>query len=134
VASWIAAVPPRRSAALPRVPVSWSTITGEKYRTWGPGFVVRRVLSSAPGRTVRVALSFDRARNAAVLETGGVAELLLLLTDDDLDLDRPVKVVAGGMVVEEARVPRSLDAIRAWSSQGEPGLFVAGELTVRLPE
>jgi hypothetical protein len=134
VAAWAAAVPPRRCAAVPRKPVAWATVTGDRYRTWGPGFVVRRYRGTGARRPVRVSLSFDRERNAAVVETENVAEVLLLLTDDDLDLDRPVKVVAGGMVIEEKRVARDLDAVRAWASQGEPSLFVAAELHFRIPE
>ncbi len=133
VAAWIAAVPLRASAD-PRRPVAWTSVTGDRYRSWGPGFVVRRLRSNVPGREVSVRMSRDPAANAVVLETENVAEILLLLTDEGLDLDRPVKVVAGGAVVHEKPVPRSLDAVRAWSSQGEPALFVAAELSVRIPE
>jgi hypothetical protein len=132
IAEWIAALPPRR-AADPRLPVLWATSTGDRYRSWGPGFVVRRYRGLGPDRPVRVALERDPERNAVVLRTENVAEIVLLLTDEGLDLDRPVTVVADGEVVETRRVERGLGVLRTWALQ-EPGLFVAAELTVRLPE
>jgi hypothetical protein len=132
-AEGLASVPPRASAD-PRRPVAWASATGERFRSWGPGFVVKRCIDPTPGKAVRVRISRDPARNAVVLETGNVAEILLLLSDEGLDLGRPVKVVAGGMVIEEAQVPRSLDAVRAWATRGDPGTFVSAELTVRIPE
>ena len=69
-----------------------------------------------------------------MLKTGNVAEILLLLNDEGLDLGQPVKVVADGIVVEERRVTRSLEVLRNWASQGEPTLVVTAELAVTLPE
>jgi hypothetical protein len=133
LADWLAALP-RRASADPARAAAWASITGDRFRSWGPGFVVKRCLDPAAGKTVRVKASRDPARNAVVLETENVAEVLLLLSDEGLDLDRPVKVVVGGMVVEERKVERSLDAVRAWATRGDAGQFTAAELLVRIPE
>ena len=132
VAEWIASLPPRRSAD-PREPVIWATTTGEQYKSWGPGFVVRRYRGTGAGRPVRVSLQRDAERNAVILRTENVAEIVLLLTDEGLDLDRPVTVIAEGEAVEARKVGRSLDTLRTWALQ-EPGLLVTAEMVVRLPE
>ena len=133
VQEWIRALQ-ARSIADPTQPCSWATVTGERYRSWGQWFVVKRYRGTGAGHTVRVALSRDRERNAVVLHTENVAEIQLLLDDEGLDLDRPVKVVHDGMVIEEKTVERKIDTVRAWASQGEPTLFVTAEITVRIPE
>jgi hypothetical protein len=132
IQEWIESIPVR-PAADPRRPAVWATVTGDAYRSWGPGFVVRRYRGVGAGRPVRVSIRRDRERNAVVLTTENVAEILLLLTDEDLDLDRQVSVVVNGDTVETRRVERSLETVRTWCSQ-EPGLFVAAEMIVRLPE
>jgi len=114
--------------------VAWSATTGDRFRSWGPGFVVRRCRGTAAGRAVSVKMTRDPAANAVLLETANVAEILLLLTDEGLDLERPVKVTVNGTVLHEKPVPRSLDAVRAWSTRGEPSLFVAAELSLSIPE
>ena len=132
IQEWIGSVPPRTSAD-PRRAGVWATVTGENYRSWGPGFVVRRYRGVGSGRPVRVSIRRDRERNAVVLTTENVSEILLLLTDEDLDLDRQVAIVVNGDTVETRRAERSLETVRTWCMQ-EPGLFVAAEMAVRIPE
>jgi hypothetical protein len=133
VQAWVAALP-RRPSADPRSPCEWRGTTGDLFRSWGPWFVVRKVRDRVAGRPVRVAIRRDTERNAVVLRTENVAEILLLLNDEGLDLGQPVKVVADGLVVEERRVTRSLEVLRNWTAQGEPTLVVTAELSVTLPE
>jgi len=130
---WVAALPPR-TVADPRKPFAWASVTGDRFLTWGHWFVVRRTSGFGPGRTVRVRISRDPERNAVVLETEAVSEILLLLNDEGLDLDRPVKVVANGVLVGERRVERSLDTLRTWAGSGERTLFAPAEWTLRLEE
>jgi hypothetical protein len=130
--AWIAALPPRPGAD-PLRPVDWRDPGGARPRARGPGFLVLARRPGAERAPVRVALRRDPARNAVLLETENVARIRLLLADEVLDLDRPVLVVHGGRTVAAAPVPRSLDTVRTWALQ-EPGLFVAAEWDLDLPE
>ena len=132
IQEWIGSLPPRPSAD-PRRAAVWATVTGENYRSWGPGFIVRRYRGIGSGRPVRVSIRRDRERNAVVLTTENVSEILLLLTDEDLDLDRQVAIVVDGNTIETRRAERSLETVRTWCMQ-EPGLFVAAEMAIRIPE
>jgi hypothetical protein len=126
----LAAIPPRRSAD-PRGPLAWAAVTGDGWKTWGPWFVVRRYAGFGAGRTVRVEIARDAATNTVTLETANAAEVLLLLNDDGLDLDRPVRVVVNGELLLERKVERSLDVLRAWASQ-DPTLVVTAELRTEI--
>jgi hypothetical protein len=66
--------------------------------------------------------------------TGGVRELDILLDDAMVDLDQPVRVVSGGAVLFEGRVPRTVDALQAsLVERGDPkGAFPAA-VRVALP-
>ena len=108
-------------------------MTGDRWLSYGHWFVVKRFGGFGAGRPVRVEIARDRARNAVVLRTTDVAEILLLLDDEDLDLDRPVVVEVNGTVVEERRVVRSLDTMRTWAEAGEGAVFAPAELDLRIP-
>lgn len=133
IREWIAALPPR-AAADPRRPFAFASVTGDRFLTFGQHFVVRRTPGFGPGRTVRVRVSRDPARNAVVLDTEEASEILLLLSDEGLDLDRPVTVIANGRVLGERKVERSLAVLRAWASTGDRALLATAEWTVRIDE
>ena len=133
IAEWIAALPPRRVAD-PRRPFTWSSVTGDRWLSFGHAFVVKRTTGFGPGRTVKVRIERDPERNAVLLETDGVAEILLLLSDEGLDLERPVKVFVGGALAGERKVERSLDTVRTWSDVAEGTVFATAEWTLRIGE
>jgi pimeloyl-ACP methyl ester carboxylesterase len=68
-------------------------------------------------------------------ETKFVGRITLMLDDRMLDLDRPVRVMAGAKALQEARVPRSVNALVATLvERGDPRLVFPAELTVAVPD
>ena len=67
-------------------------------------------------------------------EASGVEELTVLLDDDMLDLDRPVKVVVDGKTAFEGVAPRTLGtAARTLAERGDPRAIFLAEVRVKIP-
>jgi hypothetical protein len=83
--------------------------------TYEPKLVVRppRNLFSRAGRSGRVDLT--RAGNLVLAETRGVAAFTLLLSPDQFDFAKPVKVVANGRAVFEGRVQKDVRTLTKWA-------------------
>jgi predicted esterase len=81
----------------------------------------------------RVVAVRDR-QTITIEEATGVEELTILLDDDMVDLDAPVKVVVDGATAFEGVVPRTLGtAARTLAERGDPhGIFLA-EVRVKIP-
>ncbi len=63
----------------------------------------------------------------------GTSAVTFLLNDEMLDLDRPVKVLAGGKPVFEGKATRRIAAIaKTLEERGDPGLVFSAGLTVKL--
>jgi hypothetical protein len=67
-------------------------------------------------------------------EASGVEELTVLLDDDMLDLDRPIKVVVDGKTAFEGVAPRTLGtAARTLAERGDPRAIFLAEVRVKIP-
>ena len=73
----------------------------------------RRNLFSRSGPSGRVDLT--RAGNTVQAATRGVAAFTLLLSPDQFDFTKPVKVVANGRTVFESRVHKDVRTLRKWA-------------------
>lgn len=74
-----------------------------------------------------------RAGNTIDASTSGVTSFTLLLSPDQFDFERPVKVVANGRVVFDGRVAKSLAALLKWSAADNDRTMLFGaELRVDL--
>jgi hypothetical protein len=87
---------------------------------------------------------FDEAKNAGRVDlvrngntvrasTKGVAAFTLLLSPDKFDFDQPIKVMANGREIFNARVPRSVKTLMAWAARDNDRTMLYGaELTLKL--
>ena len=76
------------------------------------------VVAERDGQTIRIVKS-------------DVDELTILLNDEMLKLDRPVKVIQGDRVLFEGKVPRTLGAIvRTTIDRGDPGMVFSASVQV----
>lgn len=90
-----------------------------------------RVAATAPD--VRVEARLDRGTNSVHFEFRGASRAILYLDDRLLDLDRPVRIVAGGFE-RELRVERHLPTMLDLWLEGtsDPGSFYVAEVLVDL--
>ncbi len=74
-------------------------------------------------------------QEVTVEKAEGVGELTVLLNDEMLDLDKPVRVVMGGKVLFDGKVARSAEVVRrTLEERRDPGLVFCGEVRVKLAE
>jgi hypothetical protein len=75
-----------------------------------------------------------REGNTVVATTRGVAEFTLLLSPDQFDFTKPVRVVADGEALFEGTVERSLKTLMKWAAADNDRTMLFGaELTIALP-
>jgi hypothetical protein len=66
------------------------------------------------GRSGRVDLV--RAGNTVTARTRGIKEFTLLLSPDQFDFDKPVKVFANGRTVFDAKIKKDLRTLLTWAA------------------
>src|SRR3982751_5830384 len=82
------------------------------------------------GKSGRVDLV--RSGNTVTATTRGVKEFTLLLSPDQFDFDKNVKVVVNGRVAFDARVEKSVATLDKWASRDNDRTMLFGaELTIR---
>lgn len=82
------------------------------------------------GKSGRVDLA--REGNTVTATTRGVKEFTLLLSPDQFDFDRNVKVVVNGKVAFDARVEKSLATLTKWASRdNDRTMLFAAEIKIR---
>ncbi len=64
----------------------------------------------------RARRSWSRSGNTVQASTQGVSAFTLLLSPDKFDFDQPVKVIANGREIFNARVKRSVKTLMAWAA------------------
>ncbi|MCK6481856.1 MAG: hypothetical protein L6R43_17435 [Planctomycetes bacterium] len=133
VQKWIAALPPRRITNPGTLSFSWKTRPqgGEPWAYW---FWVFRAADAKKDRFVD--LTFTRTdRGGSVAITGdNLAEGILLLNDDLLDLDREVAVTVNGTEVWKGVPRRQVRTALYWIGQsGERTLFAPTEIRFTVP-
>jgi hypothetical protein len=75
----------------------------------------------------------SRERHDITIEKAeGVDELIVLLSDAMVDLDKPVKVTLNGKALFQGAAPRTIKSLHATlSDRGDPHLIFDSSLTVR---
>jgi hypothetical protein len=74
-----------------------------------------------------------RTGNTVDASTRGVAEFTLLVSPDAFDLSQPIKVVANGSTVFEARVKPSVATLMKWAARdNDRTMLYAAEIEIRL--
>ena len=133
VQKWLAAVPPRRVSNAETGSFSWKTRPqgGEPWAYW---LWVFRAADAKKERPVAVTLTRDAGGAALDLVTDNLAEGILLLNDDLLDLDREVAVKVNGREVWKGKPERRVKTALYWIGQtGERTLFVPAEVRFTVP-
>ena len=84
--------------------------------TYEPAFVTGppRTLFARAGRSGRVDLA--RTGNVVEASTHGVTAFTLLLSPDQFDFAKPVKVIANGRTVFDGRVQKDLRTLTKWAN------------------
>jgi hypothetical protein len=100
-------------------------------------------LGGAPGEAKESNQLFNEAKNAGRVDlvrsgntvqasTKGVAAFTLLLSPEKFDFNQPVKVIANGREIFNARVPRSVKTLMTWAARDNDRTMLYGaELTLR---
>ena len=87
---------------------------------------------SVQGRSRIVA---ERKGQTITIQLASVPEVMVLLNDEMLDLDRKVTVMYQGDVVYSGRPPRSESVIRrTFSERGDPASVYSAEITIPIPQ
>jgi hypothetical protein len=82
-------------------------------------------------RSGRVDLA--RTGNTVEASTRGVAEFTLLVSPDAFDLSQPIKVVANGTVVFDAKVKPSAATLLKWAARdNDRTMLYAAEIAITL--
>ena len=82
----------------------------------------------APGR-----VDLSRAGNLVTATTRGVAAFTLLLSPDQFDLAKPVKVVANGRTVFDGKVEKSVRTLLKYAaSDNDRTMLFGAELHIKL--
>jgi len=83
-------------------------------------------------RSGRVDLA--RTGNTVEASTRGVAEFTLLVSPDAFDLSQPIKVIANGTVVFDAKVKPSAATLMKWAARdNDRTMLYAAEIEIKLP-
>jgi hypothetical protein len=133
VQKFLAAVPPRRIASAENLSFSWKTrVQGGE--PWGYWFWVFRAADPKRERPVSVTLTRDVAGATVDFQGDNLAEGLLFLNDDLMDLDRDLSVRVNGKEVWKGKAERQVKTALYWIGQtGERTLFVPGEVRFTVP-
>ncbi len=84
-------------------------------------------------KPVEVDAECDRAKNRVVVRASGARELRIWLSDELLDLDRPVRVVVNNDTLFDGRVERSIQgALEDCRRRRDRGLVYPASVTVKL--
>ena len=90
-----------------------------------------RKLFARSGRSGRVDLT--RTGNLVQAATRGVAAFTLLLSPDQFDFSKPLKVVANGRAVFEGRVQKDVKTLRKWAAvDNDRTMLFGAELHIKL--
>jgi predicted esterase len=82
------------------------------------------------GKSGRVDLA--RAGNTVTATTRGVKEFTLLLSPDQFDFEKSVKVVVNGRVAFDGRVEKSVATLQKWAARdNDRTMLFAAELTIK---
>ena len=87
-------------------------------------------ICSRGGGSGRVDLA--RAGNVITATTRGVAAFTLLLSPDQFDFVKPVKVIANGRTVFDGKVEKSVDAAQMPASDNDRTMLFGAELHIKL--
>ncbi len=133
VQKWIAAVPPRRIANPETASFTWKTRPqgGEPWAYW---FWVFRAADAKKDRLVTLTIRRDAGGGTVDITGDNLAEGILLLNDDLLDLDRPVAVRFNAKEVWKGTPARKIQTALYWIGQtGERTLFTPVEVRFTVP-
>ena len=78
----------------------------------------------------------DLTRNGNTVEalTRGVSEFTLLISPDAFNLSQPIKVVANGNTVFDAKVTPSVATLMKWAARdNDRTMLYASEIDIKLP-
>ena len=136
----------------PRVPLP-DTLTWEvaETRTWNRAhWLVIDKLGAAAGETKTMAdlnvagdglvfhnsrsgrVDLARSGNTVTATTRGVKEFTLLLSPDQFDFDKNVRVVVNGRVAFDGRVEKSVATLQKWAARdNDRTMLFAAELTIK---
>jgi len=139
-------------ASHPRVPLP-DTLTWEvsSARTWNRAhWLIVDALGAVPGEATAMddlnvsggypvfrngksgRVDLVRSGNTVAAVTRGVKEFTLLLSPDQFDFDKNVKVVVNGRVAFDGRVEKSVATLTKWASRDNDRTMLFGaELTIR---
>ena len=82
------------------------------------------------GKSGRVDLA--RSGNTVTATTRGVKEFTLLLSPDQFDFDKSVRVVVNGRVVFDGRVEKSVATLQKWAARdNDRAMLFAAELRIK---
>jgi hypothetical protein len=128
VQEWLAKLPPRKLSNSENSTFSWKTRPqgGEPWAYW---LWVFRAADAKKDKLVSVTLTRDAAGGTLDLVAENLAEGILLVNDDLIDLDREVKVRVNGKEVWRGKPARQIRTAVYWIGQtGERTLFVPAEI------
>jgi len=102
--AWVAALPPREVSDQSK-PYHWSTLNLRGLGRWGYWIVAAEAVEEGP---ISISVARDPATNSVNIVARNLAAGSLLLNDEILDLEVPVKVKVNGIQVAAAVPTRSL--------------------------
>jgi transglutaminase-like putative cysteine protease/predicted esterase len=86
--------------------------------------------SAAKGQTIRATVDGQ----TVTIDSEDVQQVELLLSDQLLDLDQPVTIIANGTTVHEGEIPRTEQAIqRSLELRPDPTMIATATITIELP-
>ena len=130
---WIAAVPARRITNAEEASFTWRTRPqgGEPWAYW---LWVFKAADPKKDRLVSITLARDPAAGTVDITSDNLAEGILLLNDDFLDLDREIAVKVNGREVWKGKPQREIRNAVYWIGQtGERTLFVPAQVRFTVP-
>ncbi len=133
VQKWIAGLPPRRIAAAETTTFSWKS-RPQDGEPWGYWIWKIRAGEAKKERLVSATFTRDPVAGTVDIASDNLAEGILLLNDDLLDLDRPVAVRVNGREVWTGKAERRLKTALYWIGQtGERTLWAPAEIRFTVP-
>jgi len=87
--------------------------------------------TAAKGQTIHASVDGQ----TITIESDDVPQVELLLSDELLDLDEPITIIANGKTVHEARIPRTEQAIqRSLNLRPDPAMIATATITIEIPQ
>jgi len=131
---WMADLPPRRISQPGPEGYSWRT-RPQGGEPWGYWLWVFRAADSKKDHLVAVKVKRDVEKGVVDIESDNLAEGVLLLNDEVVDLDREVTVRVNGKEIWKGKPERSVKTALYWIGQtGERTLFVPAEVRFTVEE